>query len=38
MNAHVAPDGIVFYRIHPNYFFIQSQAGQRRVRIEGLGH
>lgn len=38
MNAHVDPDGIIFYRLHPNYFFLKSNEGQRRLRIQGMGH
>lgn len=32
---HVEPRGIVFYRIHPNYFF--GGADRRAIRIVGAG-
>lgn len=31
----VEPRGIVFYRLHPNYFF--ENADNRRIRIHGSG-
>lgn len=33
MNAHTDPNGIVFYRVHPNYFF--GATDTRRIRIQG---
>lgn len=32
----VEPRGVVFYRLHPNYFF--HPGGDRRVRIHGAGY
>lgn len=32
---HVEPNGIIFYRIHPNYFF--GWGNNQRVRISGAG-
>ncbi|EDS37675.1 conserved hypothetical protein [Culex quinquefasciatus] len=35
INQYVEPQGVVFYRLHPNYFF---RAGEnRRIRIQGHG-
>lgn len=34
-NQYVEPQGIVFYRLQPNYFF--QQAETRRLRIQGHG-
>lgn len=36
VDEYVEPNGINFYRIHPNYFF--QPGGNRRVRIQGHGH
>lgn len=36
MNAYVERGGIVFYRLHPNYFFGRSD--NRRIRIQGHGY
>ncbi|XP_062561735.1 uncharacterized protein LOC134225564 [Armigeres subalbatus] len=35
INQYVEPQGIVFYRLRPNYFF--QQAETRRLRIQGSG-
>lgn len=35
MNFYVEPQGVVFYRLHPNYFF--RAADNRRLRIQGHG-
>lgn len=35
MNQYVEPQGVVFYRLHPNYFF--RAADNRRLRIQGHG-
>ncbi|XP_058836615.1 uncharacterized protein LOC131693093 [Topomyia yanbarensis] len=35
LNQYVEPRGIVFYRIHPNYFF--RAGNNRRLRVQGHG-
>jgi hypothetical protein len=35
-NQYVEPNGIVFYRVHPNYFF--HAGGGRQLRIQGHGY
>lgn len=36
MNGYVERGGIVFYRLHPNYFF--GRGDNRRIRIQGHGY
>lgn len=36
MNQHVEPGAVVFFRVHPNYFFHGSE--NRRIRVVGLGY
>ncbi|GAB0090052.1 uncharacterized protein DMENIID0001_047110 [Sergentomyia squamirostris] len=36
-NDYVEPEGIVFYRVSPNYFFRQGES-RRIVRIQGQGY
>lgn len=36
MNGYVERGGIVFYRLHPNYFF--RPGDNRRIRIQGHGY
>lgn len=35
MNQYIEPRGIVFYRLHPNYFY--HSTSNRRIRIQGSG-
>ncbi|XP_055536288.1 uncharacterized protein LOC129724976 [Wyeomyia smithii] len=35
MNQYVEPRGVVFYRVHPNYFF--GAGSNRRLRVQGHG-
>ncbi|XP_053686026.1 uncharacterized protein LOC128735569 [Sabethes cyaneus] len=35
LNQYVEPRGVVFYRVHPNYFF--GPGSNRRVRVQGHG-
>lgn len=36
MVLYVEPRGVVFYRLHPNYFY-GGTGSQRRMRIQGSG-